>query len=166
MACSCWKLVLSFLIKMARTYSRKKGKSGSTKPSVKKVPVWVRYKPNEIELLIVKLAKEEKTASQIGIALRDIYGIPDVKSVCKKSISKILSEKKLLPKLPYDLTSVIKKAITVRKHLENNRKDMTAKRGMQLTEAKIGRLTKYYKRKGVLSDEWKYIPEKASFLIE
>lgn len=151
---------------MARMYSRRKGKSGSTKPIVKKVPGWVRYKPNEIELLIVKLVKEEKTASQIGIALRDIYGIPDVKLICKKSISQILAEKKLLPKLPYDLASLIKKAITIRKHMENNTKDMTAKRGLQLTESKIGRLTKYYKKKVVLSEDWKYIPEKASFLLE
>ena len=35
---------------MARMHSGKKGKSGSKKPSKKKVHAWIRYKPKEIEL--------------------------------------------------------------------------------------------------------------------
>ena len=71
---------------MARMHSRKKGKSGSKKP-VNKTYTWMSYKPKEIELLVLKLAKEGKSASEAGIILRDTYGIPDIKSITKKSVS-------------------------------------------------------------------------------
>ena len=82
---------------MARMHSRKKGKSASTKPVKKAIPSWSRYKAREVELLVLKLAKEGKTSSQIGIVLRDMYGVVDVKIITKKSITDILREKKLLP---------------------------------------------------------------------
>src|SRR6056297_3431357 len=130
---------------MARMYSRKKGNAGSTKPSVPKAPSWVKYSAKEIELLVVKYAKEGKTASQIGLYLRDEYGIPDVKLLTKKSITKILEEKKLAKKLPEDLTALLKKVVAIKEHLINNKKDQPAKRGLQLTESKILRLVKYYR---------------------
>ncbi len=151
---------------MARMYSRKKGKASSTKPSKKLVPSWIRYKPKEVELLILKLAKEEKTASEIGIVLRDTYGIPNVKTLTKKSITKIMIEKNLAPKIPEDLMALIRKAIMIKKHLDANHKDMPALRGLQLTESKIKRLVKYYKKTNKLTSAWKYDPEKVKLLIE
>ena len=148
---------------MARKYSRKHGKSGSKKPIKKTLPVWLRYKPNEVEILIVKLAKEEKSSSEIGIILRDTYGIPDVRTLCKKKISQILIEKKTAPELPDDLTALIRKSVAIRKHTETNNKDETAKRGLTLTESKIKLLTKYYKKSGKLDSEWKFDPERAGF---
>ena len=59
-------------------HSRKHGKSGSHKPE-KKRHAWLMYEPAEIEKLIVKLAKEDKADAEIGIILRDQYGIPDMK---------------------------------------------------------------------------------------
>ena len=44
---------------MARMYSRKKGRSGSTRPAVKEAK-WVSHKPAEIEDIVAKLAKEGK----------------------------------------------------------------------------------------------------------
>jgi len=146
-------------------YSRKKGKAGSKKPMQKK-PTWVRHKPKEVEMLVIKLAKQGKSASQIGLALRDSYGIPDVRSIMKKKITHILDEKKLLKKLPEDLGSLIQRSIAIRKHLEKNKKDATALRGRQLTESKIGRLIKYYKKTKKLPSDWKYNPEKAELLVE
>jgi len=151
---------------MARMHSRAKGKSRSTKPSRKVVPSWVKYKPKEVELLVVKYAKEGKTPSQIGIYLRDEYGIPDVKLITKKSITKILAERKLLKEVPEDLMALIRKAILIRKHLAENRKDKPALRGLQLTESKIKRLTKYYKRKGRLPITWRYDPKRIRLLVE
>ena len=148
---------------MARKYSRKHGKSGSKKPIKKTLPVWLRYKPNEVEILIVKLAKEEKSSSEIGIILRDTYGIPDVRTLCKKKISQILIEKKTAPELPDDLTALIRKSVAIRKHTETNNKDQTAKRGLTLTESKIKLLTTYYKKSGKLASEWKFDPERAGF---
>ena len=144
---------------MARMYSRKVGKSGSTKPSTRAVPVWSRYKQKEIELLISKISKEEKSTSKIGMILRDIYGIPDVKTLCNKSISKILTEKKLQPQIPEDLLSLIKRSIKIRKHLEENKNDQTAKRGLNLTEAKLRKIAAYFKKKGKLDKKWTYTPK-------
>ncbi len=151
---------------MARMYSRKKGKSGSKKPIKPTVPTWARYKEKEIELLIVKLTKEGHSPSEIGIILRDTYGIPDEKRVTGKKITKILKEKGLQTKIPSDLTALIKKAVKIIKHNEENKKDRTAKRGLQLTESKIKRLTKYYKKTGRLPSEWKYDASKIKLIME
>ena len=151
---------------MARMHSRIKGKSGSTKPSEKKIPVWVIHKPQEVEMLIAKLRKEDLAPSKIGIMLRDNYGIPDVKLITGKSITQILKEKNISTDLPEDLTSLIKKAVMLRKHLELNAKDMPGKRGLQLTESKIKRLVKYYIKAGKLPATWKYDHRNASRLID
>lgn len=151
---------------MARMHSRAKGKSGSTKPVKKTQPSWLRYKAREVEMLIAKLGKEGKTASQIGLILRDTYGVPDVKTVTKKSVTGILIDKKLTHEIPEDLRALIRKAVFIRKHLEENHKDEPAKRGLRLTESKIGRLVKYYKESGKLQMTWKYDPKKASMYLE
>lgn len=151
---------------MARMYSRKHGKSGSTKPVNKTTPSWVRYKSKEAEILVTKLAKEGNTASQIGLILRDQYGIPNTKSITKKSITKIMEEKELTGELPDDLMAVIRSNVLIRKHLENNKQDKVAKRGLQLADSKIKRLVDYYKKNGRLDKNWKYDPEKLRLLIE
>ncbi len=148
---------------MARKYSRKHGKSSSKKPIKKALPVWLRYKPSEVELLITKLAKEGKNSSEIGIMLRDTYGIPDVRTLCKKKISNILKEKNLAQEIPDDLLALIRRSVAIRKHLETNHIDETAKRGLVLTESKIKALTIHYKATGKLTSEWKFDPERAGF---
>jgi small subunit ribosomal protein S15 len=150
---------------MARMHSRKKGQAGSTRPSKRSHPEWIRYKEKEVELLIAKLFKEGHSTSEIGILLRDTYGIPDIKKLCGKSVSKILSEKSLKPELPEDLLNLIRKVLMVRKHLELNHKDMTALRGIQLTESKIKRLVKYYKRTEKIPQNWKYDPESIGIYV-
>ena len=83
---------------MARLHSRKKGKSGSKKPLKKIKPNWVRYDAKEAEQLVIKLSKQGYSQSKIGVALRDIYGIPDLRTITNKKISKILEENKLTSK--------------------------------------------------------------------
>lgn len=151
---------------MAKMHSRDKGVSGSTKPSVKENPAWQSHKAAEVEKLVQKLAKDGNTPSRIGLILRDSYGIPDVQTVCNKSITAILSEKNMLGELPEDLQALIKKSVMVRAHIDNNKQDMTAKRGVQLTESKIGRLVKYYKRAGKIPMTWKWDPRQASKFLE
>ena len=150
---------------MARMHSRRKGKAGSKKPAGAK-PQWVRYSTKEVEMLVVKLAKSGLPASQIGLKLRDEYGIPDVKQVVGKRINQILAEKKLAKAMPEDLTALIKKSIAVRKHYQANKHDKTSLHGQQLTDSKIHRLAKYYKEKGLLPTDWKYDPQKAELLLE
>jgi len=151
---------------MARLYSRRKGKHGSTRPAKRTTPGWVSHEPKVVEQLIVKLAKTGHTAAYIGIMLRDTYGIPDVKPLMKKKISAILKEHNLQPKVPEDLRALIQKDITLTKHLETNRKDQPSHRGQILTESKIQRLSRYYKERGVLPADWVYDRTKAKLLIE
>lgn len=150
---------------MARMYSRKKGKSGSNKP-IKKGAVWVRYKPKEVELLITKLAKEGKKASEIGLFLRDSYGIPNAKAITGKRIMQVVKEKGLAKQLPDDLVNLITKSVNIRKHLEENHKDIPALRGLQLTESKIRRLVKYYKRVKALPADWKFDAKSVKLYVE
>jgi len=151
---------------MARMHSRRKGKSRSTKPAVTKKPSWLSQSPKETELLIVKHAKEGKSAAQIGLFLRDEYGIPSVKLITGKTISEILIAKSITPEIPDDLMALIRKAVFIKKHLEANKQDMTAKRGLRLTESKVNRLAKYYKKSGKLAADWKYDPDRIKLYVE
>jgi small subunit ribosomal protein S15 len=151
---------------MARMYSGKHGKSGSTKPVRKIPPSWLKYKPFEVEKLVVKLAKEGKSSAEIGLILRDMYGIPSVKSVTNKKVLKILKENNLVQAIPEEIANLIRRVLQIGKHVLANKKDETAKRGLQLTESKIRRLTKYYKRTNVLPKDWTYSREQAKFLLK
>lgn len=151
---------------MARMYSKKRGKAGSKRPLRKTKHAWVRYKAKEAELLIGKIAKEGKTASRIGVVLRDTYGIPSVKLLTGKSITQIMKEKEVSSNVPEDLMALIRKNILIKKHIESNRQDQTAKRGLGLTESYIRRLVKYYKRTKKLAPDWKYDPAKVKLLLE
>lgn len=150
---------------MARMYSRARGKSSSKKPLEKKVPSWMRYKPAEIVKLIVKLAKAGKSSAEIGTNLRDNYGIPDVHVVTGKKITMILEENKLRKEIPDDLMALMKKNIKIRKHMEHNKKDMTAKHGLELTGSKIRRLVTYYQGTGRLPENWKFDPERIKLYV-
>jgi small subunit ribosomal protein S15 len=151
---------------MARIHARKRGKSGSKRPSRKTPPRWVRYKKDEIEKLVIKLAKEGNSSSRIGLILRDQFGIPSVKTITGKSITQIMRQNNLYPELPEDLFNLLKKAVNLRDHLMKNKKDFTSKRGLELLESKIRRLGKYYIRKKILPEDWKYDPEKAKLIVQ
>ena len=151
---------------MARMHSRKRGKAGSKRPMRKTTPSWVRYNAKEAEMLIIKLAKEGKSSSMIGLILKDTYGIPSVKELMGKKVTKILEEKKLLSKLPEDLLALIKKSVKLKKHIEANHHDEFSKRGIILTESKIKRLVKYYKTTGKLAEDWKYQPDRVRMYLE
>lgn len=150
---------------MARMHSRKKGKSGSKHPPRISPPAWTEYKKEEIEALVVKLGKKGVSSSLIGITLRDQYGIPDVKLITDKKVTKILEDNGIVPKYPEDLLNLIKKAVKIRKHLEENKKDYHSKRGLELTESKIKRLVKYYRGTKKLPKDWRYDPEQAVLIV-
>ena len=50
--------------------------------------------------------------------------------------------------------------------MDKNKKDYTSKRGLELTESKIRRLAKFYKREGALPVDFKYDPDKAKLLVK
>lgn len=151
---------------MARIHSRHKGISRSKKSIHKIVPTWVQYKPNVIEHLILKLAKEGHSTSEIGLILRDSYGIPDVKMILGKKVTKILDEKNMTRDIPEDLYALIKRAVILREHMINNNHDEVAKRGLLYTESKILRLVKYYKRTNKVAKDWNYDPKRAKLLVQ
>merc|ERR1719199_253220 len=96
------------------------------------------------------------TPSQIGVVLRDSFGVPQVSSVTGTKILRILRTAGLAPQLPEDLYHLIKKAVNIRKHLEKNRKDTDSKFRLILVESRIHRLSRYYKLKRTLPATWKY----------
>ena len=79
---------------------------------------------------------------------------------------KILKENDLYTKLPEDLLSLLKKVVNLDKHLRENKKDVHSKRGMELTESKIRRLVKYYKKRKVLPKDWRYKRENVKLMVE
>jgi len=141
-----------------------KGSSHQTRPVSKRTPIWCKYTPEEIESIVIKLAKEGHTTSSIGTILRDQHGIPLTKPITEKSITQILKDAGLAPSIPEDMAVLLKKATSIYVHLEKNKKDAYNKRSLQLIEAKIHRLSKYYKREGVLPSDWKYEAKTASLV--
>ncbi|MCD6535722.1 MAG: 30S ribosomal protein S15 [Thaumarchaeota archaeon] len=139
---------------MARMHARRRGKSGSKRPISKTPPSWLKITPEEVEALVVKYAKEGHPPSMIGILLRDQHGIPLVKEITGKSIKEILKEHNLLPQVPEDLANLLEKARRMRVHLSKHRSDRYNRHRLQLVEAKIHRLVKYYKRIGELPPDW------------
>jgi small subunit ribosomal protein S15 len=141
---------------------QEKGKSHSIRPVSRRPPSWCKYEPEEVEAFIIKLAKEGHTTSSIGTILRDQYAIPLVKPITGKKITKTLKEQNLAPAMPEDLANLMKKAKRMAVHMERNKKDSHNKRSMVILEAKIHKLSRYYKRKNVLQRNWKYEPKIAS----
>ncbi len=144
---------------------REKGQSHSTRPARPQPPPWLTFSPEEIEQLIVELAKRGYGPSMIGIILRDQFGIPLVKPILGKKITQVLEEHGLAPEIPEDLMNLIRRAVNLRRHLEEHPKDLHAKKGLLDLESKIRRLVKYYKRVGKLPPDWEYDPEKAKLLV-
>ena len=140
---------------MGRIHSHNYGKSQSVRPLKPKVPSWIKQDPKEIEELIVKYAKD-LTGSQIGIKLRDQHSIPLVKPIIKKTITEVLEENNLKTELPEDLDNIVKKAVGLQKHLKANKKDNRNIRSLELIEAKVHRLSVYYKKIGRIPQKWKY----------
>ena len=150
---------------MAKMHTRKKGKSGSTKPVRTEAPAWSTMSADEITNVILDMWKQGNSTSEIGMTLRDRYGVPDIKIATGKKITAILEENDVSPDLPEDLYNLLVKAIGLRKHLMVNKKDVHNKRSLHSTEAKIRRLVKYYQSSKVLPMDWKYKPETAEMLI-
>ena len=141
---------------MGRMHTHRHGKSHSIRPATLRPPAWVTHSPKEIEELVVKYAKDGMTPSQIGIKLRDQHSIPMVKPIIKKTIGEILEANDLLTAMPEDLDNIVKKAVGLQRHLKANKGDRRNVRSLELIEAKVHRLSTYYKRIGRIPKNWKY----------
>ena len=141
---------------MGRMHTHRHGKSHSIRPATLRAPSWITHSPAEIEELVVKYSKDGLTPSQIGIKLRDQHSIPLVKPIIKKSMGKILEEHGLKPEMPEDLENIVRKAVGLQKHLKANKGDRRNVRSLELIEAKVHRLSVYYKRIERIPKTWKY----------
>ncbi len=141
---------------MGRLHSHNHGKSHSTRPVDLQKPSWVTQSPKEIEELIIKYGKEELSSSLIGMKLRDQHAIPLVKPIIKKGIIEVLEENDLKQEYPEDLNNILNKAVGLQKHLKTNKLDNRNTRALELIEAKVHRLSVYYKKIGRIPKNWKY----------
>ncbi|MBI5553352.1 MAG: 30S ribosomal protein S15 [Candidatus Diapherotrites archaeon] len=120
----------------------------------------------EIRRKVIEFGNQARAAAEIGMLLRDQFGVPNVFKATGKSVKEILAQEKLLPEIPEDLMSLIRRSVTQQRHMKENKKDQTAKRGYTLTVSKIRRLAVYYQREGLLPASWKYSPETAALLVK
>jgi len=146
-------------------HSNGKGISGSSLPYKRSPPSWLKVSPTEVIEHVCKLAKKGLTPSQIGVILRDSHGVAQIKSVTSSKVVRILKANGLAPSIPEDLYHLVKKAVSVRKHLERNRKDRDSKYRLILVESRVHRLARYYKSTKVLPPTWKYDSATASTLV-
>ncbi|WFN35453.1 30S ribosomal protein S15 [Methanogenium sp. S4BF] len=150
---------------MARMHARRRGKSGSVRPHRSEAPGWSNTDNEEIVKIVVELRKTGMSSAEIGLVLRDKHGVPSVKLATGKRIEEVLADNGLGSEIPEDLRNLITKALGMRKHLSENKKDVHNKRQLQLTEAKVRRLGKYYVKNGKMPEGWTYKPDTAEFLL-
>lgn len=150
---------------MARMHARTKGKASSTRPYRNQAPEWLSHDKKFVSKKVEELRRQGQSTAMIGVILRDQYGVPNVKEALGTKMAALVDELNLSPKYPEDLVNLVKQASNLRRHLEDNRKDLHSRRGLQLIESKIRRLVKYYKKKGIFAPDWKYDPQEAGLLL-
>jgi small subunit ribosomal protein S15 len=141
---------------MARIHAHTRGKSHSVRPTSKNSPAWLTSSPAGISSIVLQLSKEGLSPSTIGIKMRDEYGIPLVKNILDKTITQIRSENGIKEEMPEDLHQLVQKALALQRHLRSHNTDHRNVRSLELIEAKIHRLSKYYKRNEKIPKDWKY----------
>nr|BAK05551.1 predicted protein [Hordeum vulgare subsp. vulgare] len=150
---------------MGRMHAPGKGIASSALPYRRTPPSWLKTSPEEVVEQITKLARKGLSPSQIGVILRDSHGIPQVRFLTGNKILRILKSAGMAPELPEDLYCLIKKAVAVRTHLGQFRKDKDAKFRLILIESRIHRLARYYKSRQVIAPSFKYESATASALV-
>ena len=110
-----------------------------------KKPEWLKISLEELEKIVVELAKQGIPSEKIGLILRDQYGIPTAR-VYGKKISEIIEEKLNIKKQD-DFQNINKKIEKIKSHLAKNRQDRKVKKNLLSCEAKSIKLGKYYKKR-------------------
>jgi small subunit ribosomal protein S15 len=141
---------------MARIHVHTHGKSHSIRPTSKEPAPWLSQNADQVSALVVGLAKEGLSPSEIGLRLRDEHSIPLAKPVLGKSVTDVLIENNIMSEMPEDLDKLVRKALGLQKHLRVHNSDHRNVRSLELVESKIHRMSRYYKRKGKIPKNWKY----------
>ncbi len=108
-------------------------------------PPWLKYKLEDVEKIVVNLARQGFTAEKIGLVLRDQYGIPTVR-VYGTRLADILKKHNLYK--PPELINLKRKVERIRKHMAKNKHDMRSKRALTITEAKLRKTMQYLEKRG------------------
>jgi ribosomal protein S15P/S13E len=105
-----------------------------------KKPSWVKMKEPELKKIIAELA-EKNPLSQIGLILRDQYGIPTTKVFGKKLKSYL---KELGIEKNEELENAEKKVERIKEHLKKSVTDRKAKHKLQKAQSKLNKTKKYW----------------------
>lgn len=151
---------------MSRVHSKRAGSSRSRAPARDEAPEWQSMEKQEIKDLVVRLAREGRSAAFIGLTLRDQHAVPNVRLATGQTMTAILQEAGLAPQIPEDLQNLMRRAVHLQGHLAAHRRDLHNARGLTLIEARIRRLADYYRRVGKLPADWRYTAETAQLVVE
>ncbi|MCR4285102.1 MAG: hypothetical protein NUV97_03620 [archaeon] len=102
-------------------------------------PTWVKINESELKKVIAELA-EKNAPSQIGLILRDQYGIPTTK-VFGKKLKRYLTE--LGIERNENLENAEKKVAGIKEHLKSNLTDRKAKHKLQKAQSRLNATQKY-----------------------
>lgn len=104
-------------------------------------PVWLKMTEEEMKKLILELSERNQPA-QIGLILRDQYGVPTTK-VFGKKLSAYLKEAG--KNEFFEVKNIERKVDKIKEHMKNNGQDKKAKHKFQKANSKLNALRKYAK---------------------
>jgi small subunit ribosomal protein S15 len=154
---------------MAKMHSKKKGKSKSRKPVMDRAEFGKgtdKLSKEEIADLAVGYAKQGMSPAMIGHKLSTDHGVRYVALATGTRLVQLLESKGIKGEVPQDMRDLMTKAVRVRKHLERNKQDVYSRIRLIRIEAKLLRLTRYYRSRGTLPQDWKYDPQKAELIVK
>jgi len=103
-------------------------------------PVWLKMSEEELKKTIAELAEKYQPA-QVGLILRDQYGVPTTK-VFGKKLAVYLKE------LGFETTAELKNVTTkfekLKEHLKANVTDKKAKHKLQKAQSRLMKVTRYH----------------------
>jgi len=115
---------------------------GKKSEKIKKA-TWLKMKEDELKKIIAELAKKYQPA-QIGLILRDQYGVPTTRLYGKK-LSHYLKEMGI--ETNAELENVKRKFERIKEHLKQNITDKKAKHKLQKSQSRLNILKRYFKKK-------------------
>ena len=151
---------------MSRIHSGHKGRAGSHRPYPLTKPEWVTVSKEELVTQAVQLSKTGISAAQVGMNLRDSFGVPSARAVTGKRLGSLLKEAGVSPEIPDDLQALLKRVVHLQRHLETHPKDLSNRRGLNLMESRIRRLARYYRQRKRIPETWRYTATTAALQVE
>ena len=103
-------------------------------------PSWIKMDEKEL-VAIIKELSTKYPSSQIGMILRDQYGIPTTR-VFGKKLKSYLEELGIETK--EDLVNAVNKVDSLKEHMKNNVTDKRSKHKLQKAQAHLNKVKRYY----------------------